>query len=103
MGLPVAHDYAQVWTMYNSISRLADEGEALVGYWEHYLLDLKYLQDPKVTGCGFSCPNGWDVWPAMQYDPSSYGVTITDMNFIRKYPTFIYRGPSSVDDGNFDI
>jgi len=67
-------------------------------YWTEYFLTLRYAGNAQAMGCAFSPPPGWLVTPGN----SGGGGSVTAAE-IQKYPTYIYRGPSSADDPNLNI
>ena len=74
---------------------ISDEGGGAlnVPYWTQYFLVYRYSGSAQALGCTFTPPSGWK--PAVHYAPGGEGVTMEE---ILKWPTYVYRGPSSCDD-----
>jgi len=73
-----------------------DEGHSFTPYWTEYFIVYRYAAtSASAYGCSFSAPDGWNVFP---YNGGRASLTLRDTAEIRKYPTYIYRGPSSVED-----
>ena len=77
------------------------EGLGRVPYWTEYFVRFRYAAPAQqAMGCTFSVPKGWHVLPFVSsgvYDQIST-MSLGNVAEIFKYPTYMYRGPSSVDD-----
>jgi len=94
-----------LYTLEPSDPELWNEGHHLVAWWAYYLMEGKFVTDPRVIGCSISGEGGWEHWPYHYYNPSyaRLPAKLRDINFLREHPTYIYRGASDVDDVRMNV
>jgi hypothetical protein len=74
------------------------EGHHLTPWWAYYLMQYRFVTDARVIGCTFGGDAPWQHWPYRFYMDSALPAPLKDINFLREYPTYIYRGASDHDD-----
>jgi len=84
------------------------EGHQFVSWWVYYLKEYRFAPDVRVLACSVPSPDGWGAFPSSysQFNPSANAMMPADvrnMEFCRRYPFYVYRGTSDVDDVRLNV
>jgi len=108
----MSHDHDKIYMQSNGTrhEHWNAEGKSAIPFWPEYFDRYRYsASTAQAMGCTVPTPPKWYVWLYANPNPNHPQVfyrtpkVVGDPKDVARYPTYVYRGPSSVDDHNFNV